>query len=269
LSATATQLPPDYPSLLYEPCRKKIWQGDIALCEFHQLRARSSELSGPGPDNLANEDLPYFGPWQDFEIHVPLPGPSDEEAQTLGTRVVERRLRVWTGPAIVLHQNCELDYADANDSRISVAPIVSRPRWPNGPWKQISGGELPNYLYLPSMDDETQATLRLSKPWPESAVAFASITGLSKGIVGPNRLFRLSDAMIPHLQSQLVRATTVRGWGSTRELDMLRGRRIIKAEETAETVRGPSRLAKIFLEGEEGSEELTVTWGLRRSSRPN
>jgi hypothetical protein len=40
-------------------------------------------------------------------------------------------------------------------------------------------------------------------------------------------------------------------------------------EETAETVHGPSRLAKIFLEGEESSEELTVTWGLRRSSRPS
>lgn len=269
MSTTATQLPPDYPSLFYEPCRKKIWQGDIALCEFHQLRARSGELLGPGPDSLANEDLPYFGPWQDFDLQIPLPSAPNEEGKTAVTRIVERKLRVWTGPAIVLHQNCELDYADENDSRLSVAPIVSRLRWPNGPWKQISAGQLPSYFYLPPMNDETQSALGLPTSWPESAVVFASITGLSKGIVGPNRLFRLSDAMIPHLQSMFVRATTVRGWGSTRELDALRGKKIIKVEETAETVHGPSRLAKIFLEGEESPEELTVTWGLRRSSRPS
>src|SRR2546421_12859084 len=100
-----------YPAVAYRrPSAKRLSQGDIAVAEFHQLRARSSDRPGPGKEEFASGQLPYFGEPTDFEIEIPLPGNRQEL----------RHLRVWSGYVMVLHQACELDFADENDSRLIV-----------------------------------------------------------------------------------------------------------------------------------------------------
>jgi hypothetical protein len=66
----------------------------------------------------------------------------------------------------------------------------------------------------------------------------------------------------------LVRYGTVRGWGSQESLDALVGWEITRVEQTQESVPGPSPLAKVFLRKGEDPEEISVTWGIRRSGRP-
>jgi hypothetical protein len=46
------------------------------------------------------------------------------------------------------------------------------------------------------------------------------------------------------------------------------GARIVSVHETAETVSGPARLAKIMLDTGTDTDEITVPWGLRRTGRP-
>lgn len=239
--------------------RRHLRQGDIALCEFHQLRARSGEPRGPGPAEVANEDLPYFGDAQTFEVPVALPG---------GNTVV-RQLRLWVGTAMVIHQNCEIDYADSEDSRLLVAPIVSREQWRTGPWAEIESGSLPSYLYLPEMTSEEADLLELERPLSASAVALASTTCLSRGIVKSSRIGTIETDDLPRLQAALVRFFSVRGWGSSEALQKLEGLRILSATETSETVAGPAPLSKVILAGDsgEGDDEITVAWGVRRTGR--
>ena len=248
-----TGTPPPYA----RPVRK-LRQGDIALCEFHQLRARSGELRGPGPAETANEDLPYFGEPQIFEVPVSVPGQD---------RPTVRELRLWFGYVMVLHQSCELDYADAQDSRLIVAPIVSIGLWPNGPWELIRRGSLPGFLYLPPLDASLGAELGFEGPWPESAVAMASATQVSRGVVQPNRKLALVSHRIIALQEALVRFMSVRGWASIDDVEALRGLRIIDAQETPEMVAGPARLTKVVLQGDGDSEEVTVVCGVRPARR--
>ena len=110
---------------MFERVGKKLRQGDIAICEFHQLRSRSGEPKGPGGPASPTPQLPDFGASQTFEIPVQVPGRGEP---------VLRHLRLWLGPAMVVHQSCELEYADPEDSRVGVAPIVSAERWTQGPW---------------------------------------------------------------------------------------------------------------------------------------
>jgi hypothetical protein len=95
------------------------------------------EGRGPGDPQTANEDVPYLGEYQDFEIPVTVP-----ERGEAASRV----LRIWIGPVVVISQSYELEYADEQDARVLVAPIVSEPLWPNGPWDLIERGALPGCL---------------------------------------------------------------------------------------------------------------------------
>lgn len=238
--------------------RKNIRQGDIALCEFHQLRARSGEPRGPGPADAANEDLPYLGEAQTFDVPIALPD---------GTTIA-RQLRLWVGMAMVIHQNCEIDYADAEDSRILVAPIVTRHQWPSGPWEEIERGNLPSYFYMGEMTPDEARLLDLDEPLPAYAVALASSTCLSRGIVKSSRLGTIETIDLPRLQASLVRFFSVRGWGSSAALQQLVGLRIVSATETSETVAGPAPLAKVILARDgQDDDEITVAWGVRRTGR--
>lgn len=238
--------------------RKNLRQGDIAVCEFHQLRARSGDPRGPGPPELANEDLPYFGQEQTFEVPVVLPN---------GETLV-RQLRLWLGTVMVIHQNCEIEYADREDSRLLVAPIVTREQWPSGPWEEIERGSLPSYLYLPAMTQEEAGLLDLDDPLPAAAVVLASITCSSRGIIKPSRIGAIETDILPALQEALVRFFAVRGWGSSSALKQLEGLRVVSATETSETVAGPAPLSKIILAGDgEDDDEITVAWGVRRTGR--
>jgi hypothetical protein len=239
------------------PSARNLRQGDIAVCEFHQLRARSGEPRGPGPTELAAADLPYLGRYETYPLAIPV-----------GEGTVERQLRVWRGPVMVVHQNCEIEYASEDDSRLTIAPIVSRAAWPDGPWKLIARRELPGYLHLPPLTTETAAELGLDSEWPEAAVALASMTASSRAIVKPNRILALDAASVPVLQESLVRFTSVRGWGSIDGARALEGGRIVSVHETAETVPGPARLAKVVVATEDDVEEITTAWGLRRSGNP-
>lgn len=238
--------------------RRNIRQGDIAVCEFHQLRARSGEPRGPGPAEVANEDLPYLGEEQTFEVPVALPG---------GTTIV-RQLRLWVGTAMVIHQNCEIEYADGEDSRLLVAPIVTREQWPSAPWEEIERGSLPSYFYLPEMTAEEASLLEVDEPLPAAAVALASTTCMSRGIVKSSRIGTIETEDLPGLQEALVRFFSVRGWGSSEALQKLEGLRIVSAAETSETVAGPAPLSKVILAGDgDGDDEITVAWGVRRTGR--
>ena len=230
------------------------------MCEYHQLRARSGEPPGPGAAAISNEDLPYLGEYQNFELSLTAPAG--------GT--ITRQLRVWFGFVMVIHQGCEIDYADENDSRLLVAPVVSRANWSNGPWEMIEKREIPGYMHLPALEMAAAAEFGIEASWPESAVALASATLLSRAIVKPNRVMTLTPKALPFLQESLVRFSSVRGWGSVESLSNLVGLRIASVAETAETVPGPARLAKVVLDGgePEREDEITVAWGLRRSAKP-
>jgi hypothetical protein len=245
---------------MYQQPLNKIRQGDIALCEFHQLRGRGGDAPGPGKPELATEDLPYLGAFHDYDIDVPLLSPAE------GT--VTRRLRVWLGYGMVVHQNCEIEYADVNDSRLLVAPIVSRSNWPEGRWDLIARRELPAYFHLPPLDAQSALEIGLEGEWPEAAVAFASTTALSRGLIRPNRALALAPDRIQSLQESLVRFWTVRGWGSNDALEALVGMTIVDVAATPETVPGPAPLAKVFLRDGDRNEEITVAWGVRRTTRP-
>jgi hypothetical protein len=243
---------------MYKASKGRLRQGDIALCEFHQLRARSGEPTGPGGASTPSEDLPDLGASQTFEIPVEIPG-QDESTM--------RQLRVWVGYVMVVHQSCELEYADPNDSRVSVAPLVTVDRWTSGPWKYIREGSLPGYFYLPAVEADEATQLGLPGPWPESAVALASTTLVSRGMVKPNRLLSLAPSALPDLQSAIVRYWTVRGWGSVEAAEQLKGKSVIAIEETTEMIPGPARLTKVFLDDPDGGDEITVVCGLRPSRK--
>jgi hypothetical protein len=186
----------------------------------------------------------------------------------VGDGTIERQLRIWQGPVMVLHQNCEIDYANAADSRLTIAPIVSRAAWPDGPWELIERRELPGYFHLPAMSTEQAGEFGLNGEWPEAAVALASMTASSRGIVKPNRILALTAEAVPRLQESLVRYTSVRGWGAIESAKALKGARIVSVDETVETVPGPARLAKVVVDTGDDIDEITVAWGLRRSGRP-
>jgi hypothetical protein len=170
---------------------------------------------------------------------------------------------------MVVHQNCEIEYADAQDSRVQVAPIVSEAQWPNGPWPQIRKRQLPSFAHLPSIDTDVATELGLDVPWPEAAGALASTTCLSRGIVKPNRILSLGAEALAPLQEAIVRFSTVRGWGDDAALSALTGKRIVEVMSTSETVAGPASIAKVILADEDGDvDEISVAWGVRRTSRP-
>src|SRR5207247_5550140 len=114
------------------------------------------------------------------------------------------------------------------------------------------------------LDAERAAELGLDTPWPEAAIAFASTTCLSRGIVKPNRVLSLVPEALAPLQEAIVRFSTVRGWGDDSALASLVGKRIVGAKTTSETVAGPASIAKVILTNDEGvADEISVAWGIR------
>lgn len=247
----------EYPSVVYRaPSSKTLRQGDIAFCEFSQLRPRSGERPGPGPASVATPELPTFGPYEDYAVDVPQPGGE------ITTRVV----RVWSGFVVVVQQNCEIVHASSDDSRLLAAPLVGPGQWPEGPWEWLRENRLPSYMYLPGLEGEAALEYGLEENWSECVAALASMTLVSRALVRPRRVLSLSQEMLPHLQEKVSRCLTTRGFAAGAELEGLVGKRVMSAHRTDETVLGPSRLWKLFLgeqDSDDGDDEISVTLGSR------
>jgi hypothetical protein len=252
-------IPPDYPQQIYRSASKKVLrQGDIALCEHVQLRPRSGERAGPGAATTAGPQLPFFGDPIDYEIELPDVG---------GGPPQKRVIRLWQGPVMVVGQNCEIEYADDQDSRLLVAPLASRALWQEGPWDWLRRNQLPGYLYLPPLTT-AEANFELQNDLAESTVVLASMSLVSRALVRNRRVISLAQPMLPHLQEKLSRFLTTRGYASDREVQSLAGKRVIDVKRTDETVSGPSRLYKIVLGeagngGGDGDDEITLSVGCR------
>ena len=132
----------------------------------------------------------------------------------------------------------------------------------------IAQSQLPGFFHLPELPEADADALGLEVEWPESAVAFASTTLLSRGIVKPNRVLGLTPKAVGRFQELLVRFSSARGWGSHDTLKNIVGYTVKEVFATSETVPGPVSLAKVILEREGEPEEITVAWGVRRSGRP-
>jgi hypothetical protein len=249
-----------YPADTYRrPSGRRITQGDIAIAEHSQLRARSSDKPGPGAAAHASPQLPFFGMPNDFEIEIPTPNGRQE------TRV----LRVWTGYVLVLHQACELEFADDNDSRLLVAPLASTELWPEAPWSLLRQNQIPGYFYLPPIPEERALELGLPGEWPESVVCLASTTLSSNALIKPRRELSLTPAALPILQDTTTRFFAVRGFADIGAARATEGKRLLKVVETNQTIPGPSKLVKLYF-GEEGGDpddaddELSLAcWGVR------
>jgi len=254
-------LPRDaYPAPPYRRYAKGgIRQGDIALAEVVQLRARSGDRLGPGPQEMADVDLPYLGEFQDHELL--LIGADGREDH--------RVVRVWRLPVLVLHQNCEIEYANPEDSRLEIAAIVSRPRWPDGPWDLIARNQLPGYFYLPAVAATDAPEIALAGDWAESAVVFGSSCGSSVGIVARRRIMTLRAELLPFLQDARTRFNSVRGQSAMRDLAAVVGKRIVSIADTGLTIPAPSRVIKVHFgsntdEADDGDDEGTYAyWGIR------
>jgi hypothetical protein len=249
-----------YPVPAYRRFAKgRIRQGDIALAEIVQLRARSGDRLGPGPETSVDVDLPYLGEFEDHELVL------------IGDDGVEdpRVVRAWRVPVIVLHQNCEIEYANSGDSRLEIAPIVSQARWPNGPWPLIEQNQLPGYFYLPEVAATNSGEIDLPTDWPASAVVFASGCGSSVGIIGRRRLMTLRAELLPHLQDSRTRFISVRGQATLDDLSGVVGKRIVSVAETGLTIPAPSRVIKVHFgenvdEADDDDDEGTYAyWGVR------
>jgi hypothetical protein len=241
---------------LYRQVTRKIRQGDISLAEFVQLRA-PTDLKGPR-DGLADQQLPAFGIQKPFDVSYTA---ADGELR-------KRVLYLWEGLVVVLHQNCEMEFASPDDSRLVVAPVVLEEHWPGGHWDDIRRGLLPGYFYLPPVSDE-EATAMDVTPMPEGAAAIAGACVVGRDIVKPGRVASLTQTGVRELQDMISRFFAVRGYASTEDLPNIEGKRLAHLEDTGLTVDGPGRLIKMIFGEEasdEGDEEATVTYfGVRRS----
>lgn len=238
--------------------KKRVRQGDIAYGEFCQLRAPTGDRLGPGDQRFTAPNLPFLGEPTDFEVMVQVHEKSEP-----------RLIRLWQGFVLVIHQNCEIDFGNENDSRLLVAPIVSRELWPEGRWELLRGNRLPGYFYLPEIRSEEATELGLPVEWPESVTVLASATPSSIGLVQRRREMTLSQGMLPHLQDSLARFFVTRGFAGVAELEGVVGKRIVRTVETNQMIAGPSRLMKVVLgetmvEPDEQDDEITVSyWGVR------
>jgi hypothetical protein len=203
--------------------------------------------------------MPFFGEPVDYEIEVSRPGS--------GERQERRVVRIWQGLVLVLHQNCELDYANQDDSRLVVAPLATSAQWPEGPWAALRLNRIPGYFYLPPISAGQATELGLpAADVPEAVAVLANTTLSSRGLIKPRRQFSLSTEMLPHLQEALVRFFSVRGFATLDDLRHLIGKHVVDVRETNQSVAGPSKLVKVFL-GDDGAaddDEATISyWGVR------
>ena len=185
------------------PSKERLAQGDIGFAEIVQVRSTSgSERAGPGPERVADGDLPFLGPYTDHDLPVARVGGGEER----------RILRVWTTLGLVVTQNCELEWTNPDDSRVSVAPIVTRAQWPEGPWDLFRTTPPPGYFYLPELDVAAAAELGMADPWPEAIGCLASASVTTARIIKPRRLLATSVAALPRLQDGLARFYSTRGF---------------------------------------------------------
>lgn len=229
----------------------RLAQGDIALTEVVQLRSASgSEGRGPGPSEAASPELPYLGAYEDFEFDA-------------GSSTERRIVRVWKALAIVISQNCEIEWASDQDSRLVVAPVVTRAQWPDAPWEHFRRNPPPGYFYLPPLSEDEAVALGLPEPWPESVVVVGTLTTTTRRLVKPRRVISLAIEQLPRLQDTVSRFFGVRGFATVAALDAIRGATVREVVDTGLTVSGPSRLVKVFTApaGEGGADdEVTVSY---------
>ena len=256
---------PADPMFYRRPSKERLAQGDIGLAEIVQVRSASgSERQGPGPEEAADGDLPYLGPYTDHELPVVRPGGGEEI----------RILRVWTTLAMVLSQNCELEWANPSDSRVSVAPVVTSMQWPEAPWNLFRTTPPPGYFHLPPLDAENAKTLGATQAWPESVVVLASASTSTSRILKPRRILSTSVQMLPKLQDAVSRFCATRGFADLPALRATVGKPIRAVVETGQTINGPSQLIKVFFgadsEEPDADDEISVAyWGVRAGrSRP-
>lgn len=173
-------------------------------------------------------------------------------------------VRVWECWVMILTQGCDLEHPDPNDSRLLVAPVVFEPKWRGKHWARILRGDVPGFLYLPSMSAEEKDRAG-AKGWPadeEAAVVLGSACVISRGASRPPA-FGLSPDMRALLQERLVVYWSVRNWTTPKQFELLKGKRISYIQDTEEKFSSPGRLYKLTLtNGEE--DEATVGLILRK-----
>jgi len=230
------------------------------MAEVVQIRARSGDRAGPGPSSLSGPQMPYLGEYQDFKLE--LLGPA--------ARAEQRVIRVWQVPVLILHQSCEIDFADSEDSRLTVAPIVAAAEWPEAPWDLLRQNVIPGYFFLPELDDQAARRLGLPAPWAESVAVLANCCVGSVGVIKSRRIMSLTVATLPGLHDAVARFWSTRGMADLPALSSIVGKRVLRVVETGMTVGAPSPLIKVYFDGsgrvpeDSGDEGTYAFWGVRR-----
>lgn len=246
----------DYPANLYrakEPSRLR--QGDLCYGVIHQLRT-SKDNPGPGDESASTLKVPFFGE------------PLADEQLKIGQR--NYQLRAWAAWLMILNQGCELSRPDPDDSRILVAPIVFRSKWPSDDrWRQIREGSAPGFVFLPPMRENDMSRTQNPRGWPEeveAAAVLSSVTTVGRRVLD-EVAFGLSSEMQHILQRQIVSYFSVRDWKSFKQRDEVLNKEILAISETDETTDGPAKLYKVHLAepgGQSGDDEITVGMLFRR-----
>ena len=231
-----------YPRAVYTSAAGRLRQGDLFWSYAVQLRLED-DPPGPGSNEIDSDKIPWVGPFEDSAIAA-----LDHKFQ----------VRVWGCWVMAVTQSCDLDYQDERDSRMAVAPVVFRSKWQGKQWEQILPGNVPGFLYLPSMSKEEKA--KVGAPgWPVdegAAVVLGSTCLISRQIAGKPK-FGLSNEMRALLQERLVVYSSVRNWTTSGQFERLKGKRIEFIQATDEKFDGPGRLFKVTL-GNGDEDEATV-----------
>ncbi len=249
----------NYPTPFYRrPIKKALRQGDIALCELSQLRHRNRDTAEGPAEDLTAPDLANHGAHRDLTI----------DAQEWPWDGAPPVVRIWQGFVVVLSQNCEIENANGDDSRLLVAPLATEERWPEGPWDYLRDNVLPGYFYLPPINQEGDGkALGLKQAWPEAAVDLASATAVSRGLVQSRRVLSLETGALIPFQDKISRFFTTRGYANIAAIQALQGRQILDVVQTDAVVSGPTRLSKITLtetaDGAGDDDEITLYVGTR------
>lgn len=246
---------PDYPPRLYRAKdAERYRQGDLCLAYFHELRA-TDDAPGPGGEDVTGRNIPFFGDFEDHELPT-----------NIGSKKNPRHLvlRVWRGWVMILNQGCDLERLDENDSRLLVAPIVFKAKWPgDSRWKQIREGAAPGFVFLPPMRESDKSRTGSQKGWPsevEAAAVLASATTIGRRVAGESS-FGLSSEMQHVLQQRMVTYGSVRDWKAASQRKEIIGKQIMEVSETDEKTDGPAKLYKIHIAdpgGDTGADEVTV-----------
>lgn len=227
MTASSSQASPA--SVVYEPrpFDAPLSQGDIVFIAFGQARARGEE--GP-PDAVPTRTTPGYpgGSWAPVLPH---------ERPSLG----DVRFRWWHGPALIITHSCELDRQrnrneppDVWDTRVQIAPIVTREQAPWAPWLDVSQYRPLNTYYLPPLSPHALGPgvppPRTTNPlvaWPESFADLRGITLVSRQLALQNTAsFRLAPLAKAGLHQALIRYFTVREPDPVTDILRLKGQTV-------------------------------------------